>query len=266
MRSQQLATTDKLNVLERRKLKQLEEIIETGITSGIAMGAALTVVQDEKLYREEYKTFESYVQTRWGIERRRAYQLIEAAKVKAILCKKLHKESDVITNESQLRELSDVPAESMQEVIEKAVELAGEDRMTTKTITQAKAEVLEAKPDPKPEPVQDVWEDVPDQEPATESEPSPQALQAPIQAVATQLTGILKELKRLADHVGGEWLDLTDLETQITALKYSIRQSIYWMDCMDCDGKGCKTCHKHGWLSLDRKKHLTQEQKDKVSG
>lgn len=93
---------------------------------------------------------------------------------------------------------------------------------------------------------------------------TPQALVAPIQAVATQLNGMLKELKRLADYAGGEWLDLTDLETQITALKYSIRQSVYWVDCMDCSGKGCKTCHKHGWLSLDRKKHLTQEQKDKV--
>jgi hypothetical protein len=93
---------------------------------------------------------------------------------------------------------------------------------------------------------------------------SPQALAAPIQAVATQLNGMLKELKRLADHTGGEWLDLTDLETQINLLKHSIRQSVYWMDCMDCGGKGCKTCRKLGWLSLDRKKYLTQEQKDKV--
>ena len=93
---------------------------------------------------------------------------------------------------------------------------------------------------------------------------TPQALQAPIQAVATQLNGILKELKRLSDCIGGEWLDITDLETQIGTLRYSIRQSIYWMDCMDCGGKGCKTCRQLGWLSLDRKKHLTQAQKDLV--
>lgn len=93
---------------------------------------------------------------------------------------------------------------------------------------------------------------------------TPQALQAPIQAVATQLTGMLKELKRLSDCTGGEWLDVSDLETQIKQLSYSIRQSIYWMDCMDCGGKGCKTCRQLGWLSLDRKKHLTQAQKDLV--
>ena len=93
---------------------------------------------------------------------------------------------------------------------------------------------------------------------------TPQALQAPIQAVATQLTGILKELKRLSDCTGGQWLDISDLETQIKQLSYSIRQSIYWIDCMDCGGKGCKTCRQLGWLSLDRKKHLTQAQKDLV--
>jgi hypothetical protein len=145
----------------------------------------------------------------------------------------------------------------------------------------AKKQEAKPKADPKPEPkddpdddddapsyaqTEDHWEDVPDEpEPAKpEQADSPQALAAPIQAVATQLTSMLKELKRLADYSGGEWLDLTDLETQINLLKHSIRQSVYWIDCMDCGGKGCKTCRKLGWLSLDRKKYLTQEQKDKV--
>jgi hypothetical protein len=133
------------------------------------------------------------------------------------------------------------------------------------------------KTDPKPEPKQaDAWQDVNDIE--TDPEPdaeelikpeqaeTPQALSAPIQAVATRIHAELKELKRLSDHTGGEWLGLhiSELETQITALKYSIRQTIYWMDCMDCGGKGCKTCRQIGWLSLDRQKHLTQAQKDLV--
>lgn len=132
------------------------------------------------------------------------------------------------------------------------------------------------KADPKPEPPQaepesaketDVWKDV-DDEPEPQAKPeqaeTPQALQAPIQAVATRINAELKELKRLSDCIGGEWLDVTDLETQIKQLSYSIRQSIYWIDCMDCGGKGCKTCRQLGWLSLDRKKHLTQAQKDLV--
>jgi hypothetical protein len=146
---------------------------------------------------------------------------------------------------------------------------------------------LTAKPkaDPKPEPKQDEgdhtptyaqtedhWEDVDDptesELEAPEAKPeqaeTPQALRAPIQAVATHFNGHLKELKRLRDCIGGEWLDITDLETQIKLLNDSIRKSVYWIDCMDCGGKGCKTCRQLGWLSLDRKKFLTQEQKDKV--
>ena len=124
-------------------------------------------------------------------------------------------------------------------------------------------DVNDIETDPEP----DAWEDVddtPEPQAKREQAETPQALQAPIQAVATQLNGMLKELKRLSDCTGGEWLDVTDLETQIKQLSYSIRQSIYWMDCMDCGGKGCKTCRQIGWLSLDRKKHLTQAQKDVV--
>ena len=138
------------------------------------------------------------------------------------------------------------------------------------------------KADPKPEPKQDEWEqvngietdpepdawqdvdDTPEPQAKPEQAETPQALQAPIQAVATRISAELKELKRLSDCTGGEWLDISDLETQIKQLSYSVRQSIYWMDCMDCGGKGCKTCRQLGWLSLDRKKHLTQAQKDLV--
>ena len=141
------------------------------------------------------------------------------------------------------------------------------------TVSTPKAD---PKPEPKPEEAwegdpdftfensghgADVWEDVDD---TPEQAETPQALIAPIQAVATHFNGHLRELKRLRDCIGGEWLDVTDLETQIKLLNDSIRKSVYWIDCMDCGGKGCKTCRQLGWLSLDRKKFLTQEQKDKV--
>jgi hypothetical protein len=132
------------------------------------------------------------------------------------------------------------------------------------------------KPEPKDEPeaedddaptyaqTADHWQDVDDQPSEPEQAETPQALIAPIQAVATHFNGHLKELKRLRDCIGGEWLDVTDLETQINLLKDSIRKSVYWIDCMDCGGNGCKTCRQLGWLSLDRRKYLTQEQKEKV--
>jgi hypothetical protein len=169
---------------------------------------------------------------------------------------------------------------------------------TTKDYKAAAKEFVQSKADPKPEPKArwfgnepepslevvghdadepidangflakdefcDVWEDVDEEPVKPEQAETPQALIAPIQAVATHFNGHLRELKRLRDCIGGEWLDITDLETQIKLLNNSIRKSVYWIDCMDCGGKGCKTCRQLGWLSLDRKKFLTQEQKDKV--
>ena len=268
------ALKEKLDTVERNKLRKLESVVAEGITSFLAVGDALKEIRDAKLYRESHKTFEKYVDQKWGMQRAQAYRLIDASVVNQNLSPIGDKNERVaeIKTESQLRELKDVPAESIEAVVNKAADIAGEKTITASDIKQAREEVL-SEPEPAKEP--DAWEDVDDTPEPEPSKPeqeqddgwggdSPQALQAPIQAVATQLTAMLKELKRLSDCIGGEWLDITDLETQIGTLKYSIRQSIYWMDCMDCGGKGCKTCRQLGWLSLDRKKHLTQAQKDLV--
>lgn len=128
-----------------------------------------------------------------------------------------------------------------------------------------------SKPKARQEVVETVYEDVDDEmEPERELEPnsvpvnsqSPQSLAAPIQAVATRLDSLLKDLAKLSDDIGGEWLDMTTIETQSKALKHTIRSGVFWVDCPDCKGKGCKTCKQHGWLSRDRKQFLTQHQKD----
>jgi len=122
-----------------------------------------------------------------------------------------------------------------------------------------------SKPKPKAEVVETVYEDAEPPEPApqaTAATNSPQALVAPIQAVATRLDTLLKDLAKLSDDVGGEWLDMTTIETQAKALKHTIRGGVFWVDCPECKGKGCKSCKQHGWLSRDRKQFLTQHQKD----
>jgi hypothetical protein len=126
----------------------------------------------------------------------------------------------------------------------------------------------------KPEPD---WLDVEDDEPIEAEQASPPAnppkeieqikehpngLAAPIQAVATRLDVMLKDLAVLREQCGGQWLDMTTIDTQAKLLKATIRGAAYWVDCPDCKGKGCKTCRYHGFLSRDRKPFLTQHQKD----
>jgi hypothetical protein len=259
------AIKEKLDTVERNKLRKLESVVAEGITSFLTVGEALKEIRDARLYRESHKTFEKYVDQKWGMQKSQAYRLIDASVVSQNLSPIGDKNERVseIKNEAQLRELKDVPAEAIEAVVNKAADIAGDNTITASDIKQAREEIL-AEPEQQCAKPADVWEDV---EAVVELEPlaeTPQALRAPIQAVATHFNGHLKELKRLRDCIGGEWLDITDLETQIKLLNDSIRKSVYWIDCMDCGGKGCKTCRQLGWLSLDRKKFLTQEQKDKV--
>lgn len=45
------------------------------------MGTALLEIRDSRLYRETHSTFENYCRDRWGMNRRYANRIIEAAVV-----------------------------------------------------------------------------------------------------------------------------------------------------------------------------------------
>src|SRR5688572_14077544 len=58
-----------------------EGVIERGLQTFYAVGAALLAIRDTRLYRANYETFEQYCFQRWSIKRSRAYELMEAAGV-----------------------------------------------------------------------------------------------------------------------------------------------------------------------------------------
>jgi hypothetical protein len=131
----------------------------------------------------------------------------------------------------------------------------------------------ELKPKTTSEPVVDVWEDVEDEdepEPVKPSKPlpktvmsqSPQELVASIHAAGETLLALVKEVNRLSDQVGGEWIDCQEVETRAKALRKLIRGFAHWVDCPKCNGKGCDECKRRGWLSVERKQYLSQEMKD----
>ena len=67
---------------QRRTLAELEEIVQTGLATYQAVGAALDEIHERKLYRElGFKNFRTYLKERWGISRAHGYRLISAAKV-----------------------------------------------------------------------------------------------------------------------------------------------------------------------------------------
>ncbi len=67
-----------LSVEEIDQLAQYEATITKGLATFIEVGAALASIRDERLYRRDYATFDDYCRARWGWDRRRAYQLMDA--------------------------------------------------------------------------------------------------------------------------------------------------------------------------------------------
>lgn len=68
---------------EAGRLAACEARIERGLATFVDVGQALLEVRDGRLYRAEHGTFEGYCRERWGMSRKRAYDLTAAAEVSA---------------------------------------------------------------------------------------------------------------------------------------------------------------------------------------
>lgn len=67
--------------LRAARLDVLEAVIEANLIGFFNVGQALTEIRDSKLYRITHADFDAYVDERWKMSRRRAYQLIGARSV-----------------------------------------------------------------------------------------------------------------------------------------------------------------------------------------
>lgn len=119
-----------LTPVQTGRLEELEAKIESGLTSFIEVGKALTEIHDSKLYAESDGTFEEYCQRRWSFKRRYAERLIEAHKVVANLDDAAnwpHTNGGPVPlpkTEAVAREVAKVPAKKQAKVWKKAVETA----------------------------------------------------------------------------------------------------------------------------------------------
>lgn len=140
MGEQQLVTT---------RLAELEAVIERGLQTFVDVGTALMEIRDSRLYRETHGTFEDYCRERWGMVRRQADRLIEAAEVTA----NLRPTGPILpTAERQARPLASFPADTQRQVWQRAVETAPNGKVTARhveqTVVEYKAELTAARPLP----------------------------------------------------------------------------------------------------------------------
>ena len=162
---------DMLTQTENAKLRKHEDVIQRGKGTFIEVGNALLAIHDERLYRQEYATFEEYCAKRWEFTKRHAYRLIESAAVVENLSPKQTKqtsrlevcpighteETPLPSTESQAREVAKAPPEKQPEVWKEAVETApkgkdGTPKVTAQHVRQTRERVAPspAKPRTKP--------------------------------------------------------------------------------------------------------------------
>ena len=144
-----------LSVVERRSLKSLETVIDKGFSHFIEVGTALKEISEKKLYRENYRTFESYVSKRFEIQKAYAYKLMDAAEVKKDLSP-IGDKIELPKNERQYRELAKLPNDAVPEVWASVVETCEEqgEFITAKRVKDAvdvfRGEIVEPEPEPEP--------------------------------------------------------------------------------------------------------------------
>lgn len=131
-----------LSFIEKSELQQCETIIEEGLRTFVDVGGALLKIRDKKLYRQEYSTFEEYINKRWDISKRHAYRLIDAANITDNL-----KSDPGVTLpqfEKHARPLKNLEPEEQREVWAEIVDTAPEGKITSKFVE----EVVERKTKP----------------------------------------------------------------------------------------------------------------------
>lgn len=152
---------------EMQWLSVLETSIAKAMVGFYEIGIALSSIQNNRLYRDRFKTFDEYCLQRWGIKSSHAYKLIKAANVVDVLksnddefendkVQLLDPQSQIVqklpfwpqeitkslpTSESQVRPLIKLPPNLQKKAWKKALNEAGDSRVTARDVSRAAASV-----------------------------------------------------------------------------------------------------------------------------
>lgn len=105
---------------ETQLFKRFEKVIERGISTFVEVGKALLEIREQRLYRDQFDTFQDYCKERWGFDRTYAHRLIEGARVVENVAH--GQQSEIQINERQARELARLPDEQQAEVWAEVIE------------------------------------------------------------------------------------------------------------------------------------------------
>jgi phage N-6-adenine-methyltransferase len=115
-----------LTIVEEDRFSVCEEVIENGLQTFVDVGEALAEIRDQRLYRDNYNTFERYCQDRWGLSRTHIDRTISAAEV----VRNLAPIGVKPRNESQARPLTSLKPKEQRQAWQEAVKTAPAGKVT----------------------------------------------------------------------------------------------------------------------------------------
>jgi hypothetical protein len=262
----ELALTDR----ESRRLKSLEDTIRR---SAGDMYDAMRAIHDEKLYRDEFETWETYCKGRWGMSAQYANRLIEHGRVLALMTDEGAKSETIVSlSETATREVSGLPDDEkvriLTEVVEEEQQKLKKKRKVTAKAVRKKVQEHQREPGDESEasggdPIASVVLDEL-KRPVPKHLTQKYELAARIKSAATKLDAVKKEVTELVDLAGGVFLPFQQIEIAIKELKGLISHARYYTECPRCKGKpkdSCDRCDGHGFLPYSRRGTLSAEDK-----
>ena len=253
-----------------------ESIIEGAKIAFELMGRALCTIRDNRLYRQQYGTFEEYCQKRWGFSSSFAHKQINSSEVAEDLRTIVH-----ISNEGTAREFVSVPPEDRPAVAQKAKAIAeskGRDKINSRDVKEAKQE---AKPASEPHKVEVIEPDA-EAEPIEILPPAPPEIKSDLETwlanmpLMKQLSGIQKrkfeesaklyfayqnDIRELGNRFrrrinGINSLHRSRYMTRVMT-SFEINDPSFWLLCGECKGTGwngtkshCGACNCDGFQPI----------------
>ncbi len=209
-----MAEIIKLTSDELVQLGQCEQIIEQGLDTTQQVVSAMMTIKENKLYRQDYGSWESYCSSRWGFGANYASKLINAERVREIV---------PVANERQARELAQFSDEEKVEIWEDAKERAGgEDKITAKILSEA-----------------------------ARRRKDPNEFADP--AVLAKLLGLMRSAEDLYSTSQEDTVfigfDHDGWRMALTGLRAMLHNQMPHAQCKECGGRGCPACNNRGWLT-----------------
>ncbi len=160
--SVEVVEAEELTPDEERERLYFERKVERAFYEA---GKALQSLRDRRLYRSTHKTFEEYCRDRFGYNRSRSYQFIDAAIVVDNLqgCPQI---VDIFpTREAQVRPLTSLEPDEQREVWQQAVETAGGKVPSGRVVKDVVQQIMERTKVPNPYRVGEVCQIIPKDNP-----------------------------------------------------------------------------------------------------